>query len=103
MPMFSVGQLVHHKRYDYRGVVVAFDVACRADSDWYEFQVKGKSYRPSKDQPWYNVLVHGAGHTTYVAQQNLELDPCCDAIEHPLVDSHFKTFFGGRYYRELLN
>jgi heat shock protein HspQ len=100
---FAVGQLVHHKRYDYRGVIVALDVVFGADPEWYEFQVKGKAYRPTKDQPWYNVLVHGAGHTTYVAQQNLEPDPCCDAIKHPLVDTHFKTFFGGRYYRESLN
>jgi heat shock protein HspQ len=101
--MFSIGQLVHHKRYDYRGVVVGFDATCTADEDWYEFQVKGKGYQPTKDQPWYNVLVHGASHTTYVAQQNLEPDPCGDPIQHPLVRTVFKTFLGGRYYRESLN
>ena len=26
---------------------------------------------PPKNQPWYHVLVHGADHTTYVAEQNL--------------------------------
>jgi heat shock protein HspQ len=102
-PLFSLGQLVHHKRYDYRGVVVGFDATCKAEDGWYEFQTKGKDYRPTKDQPWYNVLVHGASHTTYVAQQNLEPDPCADAIEHPLLGSVFSTFLGGRYYRESLN
>ena len=33
---FEVGTLVQHRRYGYRGVVVAVDDVCRADEAWYQ-------------------------------------------------------------------
>ena len=102
-PKFGAGQLVHHKLYDYRGVVVSSDPRCEAEDEWYDFQTQGKPNPPTKDQPWYRVLVHGKAHTTYVAEQNLEPDASSDPIEHPMLRRVFSTFFGGRYYRETLN
>jgi heat shock protein HspQ len=102
-PLFHVGQLVHHKRYDYRGVIVGFDPTCQAGDAWYDLQTKGKPYRPTKDQPWYHVLVDRAQHTTYVAQQNLEPSDDLSAVEHTAVDETFGTFLGGRYYKEHLS
>ena len=60
---FAVGELVRHGRYDYRGVVVASDPACRADDDWY----LANRTQPDRDQPWYHVLVHGSHQVTYAA------------------------------------
>ncbi len=96
---FSVGQVVHHKRYDYRGVIVSADDSCEADDDWYD---KNQT-QPERDQPWYHVLVDRAQHTTYVAESNLEADESGNRIRHPLVPRFFKTFFKGRYWRESLN
>ncbi len=101
--LFQVGQIVHHLRYDYRGVIVGFDVTCHADEAWYEFQTKGKSYKPTRQQPWYHVLVDGASHQTYVAQQNLEPGDCSRRIDHPMVDRVFATFLDGRYHETNLN
>ena len=101
--LFQVGQIVHHLRYDYRGVIVGYDRACKADDDWYEYQTQGMSYKPSKQQPWYHVLVDGATHQTYVAQQNLEPGDDSQPISHPLLDQVFVTFLGGRYHKENLN
>ncbi len=101
--LFQVGQIVHHLRYDYRGVIVGYDLVCQADGAWYEFQTKGKSYKPTRQQPWYHVLVDGATHQTYVAQQNLELEEPGQPIHHPLVDRVFQTFLEGRYHKESLN
>ncbi len=101
--LFQVGQIVHHLRYDYRGVVVGYDHTCQADEGWYEFQTKGKSYEPIKQQPWYHVLVDGASHQTYVAQQNLKAGDSSHPINHPLVDRVFVSFLDGRYYKESLN
>ena len=101
--LFQVGEIVHHLRYDYRGVVVGYDLTCQADDTWYEFQIKGKSYEPTRQQPWYHVLVDGASHQTYVAQQNLEPGDSSQPIDHPLVDRVFLSFLGGRYYKESLN
>jgi len=101
--LFQVGQIVHHLRYDYRAVVVGIDLTCRADDAWYEAQTKGKSYTPSKDQPWYHVLVDGAAHQCYVAQQNLEPGDAGRPIDHAMLDRFFATFLDGRYYKENLN
>lgn len=96
---FAVGQVIHHCRYGYRGVIVATDRQCEADKDWYEHN----QTQPRLDQPWYHVLVHDAAHTTYVAQENLELDPTDQPIRHPQINRFFRTFLHGRYYAEVLN
>jgi len=45
------------------------------------------------------VLVHGATHTTYVAERNLEPDDSGEPIEHPLLAQFFAAFDGGKYVR----
>jgi len=97
--LFEPGQLIHHRAYDYRGVIVSVDAGCKADESWYQ----QNQTQPERDQPWYHVLVDGGTHTTYVAQSNLELDTELTEVRNPLVDKFFCTFFRGRYYCESLN
>ena len=92
---FTPGQLVRHKRYHYRGVVVDFDVRCMADEQWYQ----NNQAQPDRDQPWYHVLVDGSDATTYPAQQNLLPDDSGEPVDHPLVDYFFSGFADGRYTR----
>ena len=92
-PQFRTGQLVRHRRYGYRGVVVGFDLTCQADETWYY----RNQTQPPRNQPWYHVLVHGALHMTYVAQRNLEPDESGEPVTHPLVDHFFTGFRDGRY------
>jgi heat shock protein HspQ len=94
-PQFQPGQLVRHKRYGYRGVVVDFDAVCEASDEWY----RSNQTQPDRNQPWYHVLVHGAAITTYAAQTSLEEDPSGLPVEHPLVDQFFSEFTGERYVR----
>jgi heat shock protein HspQ len=101
--LFRVGQIVHHLRYGYRGVVVGYDHTCQADEDWYTFQVQGKGYEPDKSQPWYQVLVDGSSNQTYVAQQNLEPGASGRPIEHPLVSHFFVEFRNGCYHEPTWN
>ena len=91
---FHPGQVVHHKLFDYRGAIVGFDETFQLSEEWYEQVARS---RPPKDQPWYHVLVHGAGHTTYVAEQNLESSTSARPIEHPLLDNYFDRFTNGFY------
>lgn len=91
---FSVGQLVHHRLFDYRGVVVDVDPSFQGTEDWYEQVARS---RPPKDQAWYHVLVHDATHQTYVAERNLEPDALAEPIEHPLVSNYFDGFRDGVY------
>lgn len=94
-PLFKPGQIVHHRRYDYRGVIVAFDPTCQADEQWYN---KNQT-QPDRDQPWYHVLVHLSNQNTYVAQENLELDPGKELVVHPLLSAFFSAYAQGRYIR----
>ena len=92
-PSFSVGDLVFHRRYAYRGVVAGRDAECHADDEWY----LRNATQPDRTQPWYHVLVHGAIHTTYVAQENLEPYTGGEQVVHPLTKEIFASFSGGRY------
>jgi len=91
---FSVGQMVHHIKFGYRGVIADVDPVFSASEEWYEQVARS---RPPRDQPWYHVLVDGAEHTTYVAERHLELDASGKEIEHPLVGDLFEIFDGDRY------
>ncbi|MEM8606840.1 MAG: heat shock protein HspQ [Myxococcota bacterium] len=95
-PKYGVGQVVHHKLFDYRGVVVDVDPVFSLSDEWYDEVAKS---RPPKDAPWYRVLVGGALHETYVAEQNLEADPLGLPIEHPLLADFFDAFEDGHYVR----
>ena len=89
---FAPGDLVRHRRYGYRGVVVAVDPSCQASEAWYQ----SNQTQPDKTQPWYHVLVHGAAHTTYAAAENLEADHEGGPVAHPLVEQFFSGFRSGR-------
>lgn len=91
---FSIGELIHHCLFDYRGVIFDADPVFQGSEEWYQQVARS---RPPKDQPWYHVLVHGAEHTTYVAERNLEPDLTREAIFHPLLDIYFKEFSDGVY------
>jgi heat shock protein HspQ len=93
--LFTEGQLVRHKRYGYRGVVVAVDTSCRAPDEWYE----NNRTQPDRDQPWYHVLVHDGDHVTYAAQTSLLPDESMDEIRHPYAEHFFDGFDEGRYRR----
>ena len=96
---FQVGDVIHHRRYGYRGVIAERDQSCRADEAWYH----RNQTQPNRNQPWYHVLVDGGEHTTYVAGENLEPDPSGEPVRHPIVEQMFASFFKGRYYKESLN
>lgn len=93
----SVGDLVHHRRFDYRGVIIDVDATFQLPDEWYESVA---SSRPPKDKPWYHVLVHETLRTTYVAERNLEPDTTALPINHPLVDEYFSRFENGHYTRD---
>ena len=94
---FAVGQVVHHVKFDYRGVVVDVDAVFQGTEEWYDTVARS---RPPKDQPWYHVLVDGAAHSTYVAERHLEPDESGDQISHPAIGQYFDAFRAGRYSRQ---
>jgi len=75
-PKFCIGQMVHHKLYDYYGVILSVDPNFQSTEDWYETMTRkyAPHQKPPKDKPWYHVQVHNGGGQRYVCERNLELD-----------------------------
>lgn len=94
-PRFEPGEIVRHKRYGYRGVIVAVDAHCKASPNWY----MANQTQPQRSQPWYHVLVDGTATATYPAEENLTPDPDLNEIRHPLMTAFFRGFVNGRYVR----
>ena len=94
-PVFEPGQLVRHRRYGYRGVVVARDDSCQADDAWYA----RNQTQPDQNQPWYHVLVDGSSSCTYAAAENLVTDSIALPVTHPFVSLFFSAFRNGVYVR----
>lgn len=88
---FHVGQLVHHRLFGYRGVVLDVDPC---------FSGSGRWTRPRKagDRPWYHVLVDAADLRTYVAERNLEPDGTGLPVDHPEVRLHFASLDAEGYH-----
>lgn len=91
---WSIGQLVHHRLFDYRGVIYDVDACFMLSDAWYEQVARS---RPPKDEPWYRVLVDGTTQETYVAQRNLDPDASSQPIDHPLLEHYFSGYSNGRY------
>lgn len=91
---FGIGQVIRHRRFDYRGVIVDVDPFFQSTDEWYETMAQS---RPPKDRPWYHVLVHGAQHMTYVAERNLEEDDTGRPVSHPMLGEYFQEFAEGCY------
>lgn len=98
---FHVGQIIHHRLFDYRGVVVDVDPEFQGNDQWYEDVAKT---RPPKDKPWYRVLVDEDSQVTYVAEQNLQADTTRRPVHHPLLDDFFTGYNEGVYVaRQTIN
>ena len=91
---FNIGQLITHKLFNYRGVIVDVDPVFQGADEWYD---KVALSRPPKDKPWYKVLVHNSDQETYVAERNLDHDSSRDPVNHPMVNAYFERFQNGQY------
>ena len=91
---FSPGQIIHHRKFDYRGVIFDIDAVFNGTDDWYNTAAKSN---PPKDEPWYHVLVDNSQQTTYVAERNLEAADSITPIIHPLINHFFINFVDGHY------
>lgn len=97
---FSPGQIIHHRKFDYRGVIFDIDAVFNGTEDWYNTMANSK---PPKDEPWYHVLVDNSQQTTYVAERNLETTDSTTPIRHPLINRFFINFVDGRYNQKHAN
>jgi len=95
--LFEIGQIVHHRLFGYRGVVLDVDADFQGDDEWYENMARS---RPPKHQPWYHVLVDDSENNTYVAERNLEPASDLGPVRHHLLEQGLMRYDNGRYLTE---
>jgi heat shock protein HspQ len=94
---FSIGAVVRHRIFDFRGVVFDIDPVFANSEDWY--QSIPEPIRPAKDQPFYHLFAENAenSYIAYVSQQNLIPDHQQGPINHPGIDAVFEGWNGDQY------
>tara|TARA_B100000214_G_C23905538_1_gene598666 strand:- start:331 stop:651 length:321 start_codon:yes stop_codon:yes gene_type:complete len=96
---FSIGEIVRHRHFNFRGVIYDVDFEFNNSEEWYESIPK--DVRPKKDQPFYHLLAENNEITyeAYVSEQNLIIDNSGEPIRHPLVNEVFSEKRGSGYYK----
>ena len=95
--LFEIGQIVHHRLFDYRGVVLDADPDFQGSEEWYRQMARSL---PPKHKPWYHVLVDESEAMTYVAEQNLEAARDLRPIHHHLIEHGLMRYEDGHYVLE---
>jgi len=96
---FCIGQIIQHKLFDYRGIIFDVDFNYSGSDEWYESVAHS---RPSKNQPWYKILVDNATHETYVAEQNLNISDLQDSINNPFIGLYFDKSTNNTYTAKII-
>jgi heat shock protein HspQ len=96
---FSIGTIVKHKHFDFRGVIYDVDFEFNNSEEWY--QSIPKDVRPKKDQPFYHLLAESNDVTyeAYVSEQNLLMDNSKQPVKHPLINEIFVGKKGSNYLK----
>ncbi len=94
---FSIGQVVRHRVYEFRGVIVDVDPEFSNTEEWW--QSIPEEVRPSKNQPFYHLLAENESNAyeAYVSEQNLLIDDSGEPVNHPQVAEVFGEFLGNSY------
>ena len=94
---FAIGQVVRHRLYPFRGVIVDVDPEFSNTEEWW-LSIP-EDVRPRKDQPFYHLLAENEETTyeAYVSEQNLLVDDTGEPVNHPQVAEVFGEFLGTSY------
>jgi heat shock protein HspQ len=94
---FTIGDVVRHRLFAFRGVIFDIDPVFANSEEWYA--AIPEDVRPDRDQPFYHLLAENAesSYIAYVSQQNLEHDESEEPIDHPAISGLFEPFDHGRY------
>lgn len=94
---FTIGEVVKHRLFDFRGVIYDVDPIFSNDDAWYESIPK--DLRPKKDQPFYHLFAENndSSYIAYVSQQNLVADGISGPINHPQIRDIFGSWSDDHY------
>jgi heat shock protein HspQ len=94
---YTIGQVVKHRLFAFRGVVFDIDPVFNNTEEWW--QAIPAELRPRKDQPFYHLFAENAEteYVAYVSEQNLLPDTSGAPIRHPEVAEVFERDEAGSY------
>ena len=94
---FTIGQVVRHRVYPFRGVIIDVDPEFNNTDEWWE-SIPAE-VRPRKDQPFYHLLAENeeTSYVAYVSEQNLLIDESGVPVNHPEIAEVFGEFLGNSY------
>lgn len=97
---FDLGDCVIHRELQFRGIIFGVDASCRQTAAW-KAAMGIAQLDAGENQPFYHVLVdtrdRPGGQTAYVAHEKVVRDSPSTPLQHPLADTLFDGFDGGRY------
>ena len=94
---FSIGQVVRHRLFPFRGIIFDVDPQFANTEEWYE-SIPAE-VRPRKDQPFYHLLAENSEteYIAYVSEQNLLEDDTGEPVRHPQIMEMFDKRPDGGY------
>lgn len=94
---FSIGDVLKHRMFGFRGVVFDIDPVFANSEEWYE--AIPEHARPDKQQPFYHLLAENgeSSYVAYVSQQNLTADDSQEPVDHPAITDMFGAYADGKY------
>lgn len=94
---FTIGQVVRHRVFPFRGVVFDVDPVFANTEEWW--LAIPEDVRPPKDQPYYHLLAENAEseYIAYVSEQNLLPDDSGEPLRHPQISEFFSERDGDIY------
>jgi len=94
---FSIGQVVRHRLFPFRGIIFDVDPQFANTEEWY--QSIPAEVRPRKDQPFYHLLAENSEteYVAYVSEQNLVEDESDEPVRHPQIREMFDRRPDGHY------
>ena len=94
---FSIGQVVRHRVFPFRGVIIDVDAEFANSEEWW-LSIPAE-HRPKKEQPYYHLLAENSddSYEAYVSQQNLLPDETGEPVAHPDVVEFFDELEGDHY------
>jgi heat shock protein HspQ len=94
---FSIGQVVKHKLFPFRGVVFDVDPEFSNTEEW--MTAIPEPIRPRRDQPFYHLFAENSDshYVAYVSEQNLIADESGEPVEHPQIELLFDETDDGAY------
>jgi heat shock protein HspQ len=94
---YTIGQVVQHRIYPFRGVIFDVDPEFANTEEWW-LSIP-EDARPRKDQPFYHLFAENEEneYIAYVSEQNLLPDETGRPLRHPQISEMFEPGSVGQF------